>query len=347
MIPVSIPGGNFYVLMLVSLASLSTFFTWLAVLGTSRSAREWLGEHRRVGSVLMGLLACIGAIFPYLQFSDWNAAQREARADIARSTSLAQPTTLSGVSLPAGTQLLLSKSGDLHSFEVATFSTPTSILGLTANRVFRYPADAGGRGGPRAESLSLSIERDQAIDGWLCGHGHRVEFILRDGKPQFVSCHLPGGNVLDQQAVPAGTWLTVEQGVKPDAGDAPKWRLRTDGSEPIIVRQMPLLKADIKLDASRRILAFDGMLSKETKLGEMTYPTGTRVASPGAHLSKAQPGDLLFTPARGRNAQRANGEKIEADQSVLQGADGTVRQVMSNREAGVLNVDSLRVGFSR
>ena len=35
MIPVSLPGGNFYVLMAVSLACLSTLLTWLAVLATS------------------------------------------------------------------------------------------------------------------------------------------------------------------------------------------------------------------------------------------------------------------------------------------------------------------------
>ena len=53
MIPVSLPGGNFYVLMVVSLACLSTLLTWLAVLATSRGARLWLGEHRRGGAILM------------------------------------------------------------------------------------------------------------------------------------------------------------------------------------------------------------------------------------------------------------------------------------------------------
>lgn len=346
MIPVSLPGGNFYVLMLVSLACLSTLFTWLAVLGTSRPAREWLGEHRRLGTGLMSFLALIGAIFPYLQFSQWNSAQKEAQADRDRSTTLTQPTTLSGVNLPAGTQLLLRKSGDLGSFEMATFPTPTPVLGLAAKRLYRYPAEVSARGGPRPETLSMAIERDQAMDGWLCGHGHRVEFALRDGKPQFASCHLPGGNVLNQQAVPAGAWLTVES-PRPDAENAPKWRLRTDGSEPIVMSQMPLLKADIKLDASRRVLGFEGLLSKETQLGELTYPTGTRVATPSLRLSNAQPGDLLFTPARGRSAHRASGKDIESDQSVLQAADGTVRQIMSNREAGVLDVPSMRVGLPR
>ena len=71
MIPVSLPGGNFYVLMVVSLACLSTLLTWLAVLATSRGARLWLGEHRRGGAILMALLAVIGGIFPYQQLSQW------------------------------------------------------------------------------------------------------------------------------------------------------------------------------------------------------------------------------------------------------------------------------------
>ena len=64
MIPVSLPGGNFYVLMAVSLACLSTLLTWLAVLATSRGARHWLGGHRRLGTILMTALALLGAIFP-------------------------------------------------------------------------------------------------------------------------------------------------------------------------------------------------------------------------------------------------------------------------------------------
>ena len=79
MIPVSLPGGNYYVLMAVSLACLSTLLTWLAVLATSRGARLWLGDHRRRGTLLMALLALVGGIFPYQQLSQWLVAQRDAR----------------------------------------------------------------------------------------------------------------------------------------------------------------------------------------------------------------------------------------------------------------------------
>ena len=56
MIPVSLPGGNFYVLMVASLACLATLLTWLAVLATTPSARHWLGDHRRIGTTVMTFL---------------------------------------------------------------------------------------------------------------------------------------------------------------------------------------------------------------------------------------------------------------------------------------------------
>ncbi len=199
MIPVSLPGGNFYVLMAVSLACLSTLLTWLAVLATTRSARRWLGGHRRTGATLLALLAVIGSIFPYQQFSIWFAAQRDAQADAGRKTVLAQATRLAGVEMPAGTELRLATPGDLGSFDRAVFpeTQPASILGISATRLFRYPANAR-----QPETLSAEIARDQALDGWLCAHGHRVEFALHDGNPHFASCHLAIGNTLGQQPVP-------------------------------------------------------------------------------------------------------------------------------------------------
>ncbi|MDF3849128.1 hypothetical protein P3W52_13580, partial [Achromobacter denitrificans] len=196
MIPVSLPGGNFYVLMAASLACLSTLLTWLAVLATTRSARHWLGDHRRIGTVLMAFLAIVGAIFPYQQFSLWFSAQRDAQADAGRKTVLAQPTLLAGVEMPAGTELRLAAPGDLGSFDRAVFpeAHPAPIQGITASRLFRYPAN-----GKQAETLSVEIERDQAMEGWLCAHGHRIEFVMRDGHPRFASCHLAIGNTLDQQ----------------------------------------------------------------------------------------------------------------------------------------------------
>ncbi|MCY1514644.1 hypothetical protein D9M68_491930 [compost metagenome] len=343
MIPVSLPGGNFYVLMAASLACLSTLLTWLAVLATSRSARHWLGDHRRIGTTLMAFLAIVGAIFPYQQFSQWFSAQRDAQADAERKAVLTQPTLLAGVEMPAGTELRLAAPDDLGSFDRAVFpeTHPAPIQGITASRLFRYPGN-----GKQAETLSVEIERDQALDGWLCAHGHRIEFVMRDGHPRFASCHLAIGNTLDQQPVPAGAWLKVIAGAAAPgaAGEAPRWLLRTEGSDALDVARLPLLKVDMQLDGQRRMLAFEGLLARETVLGDMTYPPGTRVLAANPGLPGAQAGDLLFSPSRGRSARRAGGDDVPAGKSVLQAPDGTVRSVLGNREAGVLDVAAMRIG---
>ncbi len=343
MIPVSLPGGNFYVLMAASLACLSTLLTWLAVLATTRSARHWLGDHRRIGTVLMAFLAIVGAIFPYQQFSLWFSAQRDAQADAGRKTVLAQPTLLAGVEMPAGTELRLAAPGDLGSFDRAVFpeAHPAPIQGITASRLFRYPAN-----GKQAETLSVEIERDQAMEGWLCAHGHRIEFVMRDGHPRFASCHLAIGNTLDQQPVPAGAWLKVVGAAAAPgaAGDAPRWLLRTEGSDALDVARLPLLKVDMQLDGQRRMLGFEGLLARETALGDMTYPPGTRVLAANPRLPGAQAGDLLFSPSRGRSARRAGGDDVPAGKSVLQAPDGAVRAVLGTREAGELDVAAMRIG---
>ena len=188
----------------------------------------------------------------------------------------------------------------------------------------------------------MEIARDQAQDGWLCAHGHRLEFVLREGRPSFASCHLAIGNTLNQQPVPPGAWLKVVNGAP--AADAPRWLLRTEGSDALEVARMPLLKVDMQLDSQRRMLDFEGLLARETVLGDMTYQPGTRVLAANLRLPGAQPGDLLFSPSRGRSARRAGGEDVPAGKSVLQAPDGAVRSVLSNREAGVLDVAAMRIG---
>jgi hypothetical protein len=105
-----------------------------------------------------------------------------------------------------------------------------------------------------------------------------------------------------------------------------------------------LLKVDMQLDGQRRMLGFEGLLARETALGDMTYPPGTRVLTANPALPGAQAGDLLFSPSRGRSARRAGGDDVPAGKSVLQAPDGTVRSVLGNREAGVLDVAAMRIG---
>lgn len=246
--------------------------------------------------------------------------------------------------MPAGTVLSLTRPGELASFDRAVFpdTQPATVQGVAATQLFRYAATP-----KQPETLSAEIARDQALEGWLCAHGHRIEFAMHGGLPHFASCHLAVGNTLDQQPVPPGAWLKVDEAARGTAADAsgpaPRWLLRTEGSEAMTLRQMLLLKLDMRLDGQRRLLDFEGLLARETVLGAMTYPPGTRVLAANPRLPGAQSGDLLFSPSRGRSARREGGEDVTAGQSVLQAPDGSVRSVLSNRDAGVLDVAAMRM----
>ena len=344
MIPVSLPGGNFYVLMAVSLACLSTLLTWLAVLATSRGARHWLGGHRRLGTILMTALALLGAIFPYQQLGQWLDAERDAQADAGRRSVLNQPTRVAGVDMPAGTVLRLATPGELSTFDRARFpdGQPGLIHGLESTGLYRYAATAR-----QPETLSVEIARDQAQEGWLCAHGHRVEFVMLGGQPCFASCHLAIGNQLDRQPVPPGTWIQVDPAVRGQpieqaarrALAVAHGRQRAHGGGAAVAAE-----AGTAAGCPPPAAGFRGLLSRETALGDMTYPAGTRVLSGGLRAAGAQPGDLLFSASRGRVARRAGGTDVAAGSSVLQAPDGAVRAVLSNRDAGVLDVAAVRVG---
>ncbi|WP_208621848.1 hypothetical protein [Bordetella genomosp. 12] len=330
MIPVSLPGGNFYVTMALSLVCLATLLTWGATLVRSRDARLWLADHRRLATLLVALLAGVGAIFPCQQLSDWVESQRVARAEAARRSVLDHARELAGVSMPAGTQLRLRTAGEPDSFDQASFPAPTLVAGVRTARLVRH-FDADGA----ANAWSLSLAGDEPVSGWTCSRGHQAEFRLEQGQPRFASCHLAAGNQLDGHKLPTGTWLqAIPQG----------WLLRTDGSEAFRLDGLDLLKADVRLAPDHQRLGFEGLLAHESALGDVTYPAGTRVTRAGDKVPGMQPGDLLFSPSRGRSAHRAGGTEIAAGKSVLQAPDGTVRAVLDNRAAGVLDVASMRVG---
>ena len=101
--------------------------------------------------------------------------------------------------------------------------------------------------------------------------------------------------------------------------------------------------ADVVVDERDRIVSFKGLLAQQTKLGDMTYPTGTRAAT-ALNVPGAKPDDLLFSPPRGRAAHRKGHRDVDSGSSVLQAPSGAVRLVLDNRQAGVLDVATIRIG---
>jgi hypothetical protein len=336
MIQILLPGGNNYVLMAVSVACLTTLLTWMVRLCTSIEARLRTRAHPRIAATLLLLLAIPGAAYPISRLLDWRET-REALADRnAHSMTLASSTLIDGIALPAGAKLLVIRPGDADTYQSAELPPHTSIFGLDAQRINRYKHRVGDLLPAGSVTISLALTTDQTIDGWLCTHRHGVEFALpKGGLPQFRSCNLGADNLLEKNPVPEGGWIASRAA---GADGAAGWLLRTEGRDAITLSGLPLLKAEAKIDSSRRVIAFEGQLASETKLGTVIYPSGTgvRLASPG--IAGAVAGDLIFSPARGRGALRMGGVKVPPDNSVLQAPDGTVRSVKSNRSLGVTDV---------
>ncbi|CAM3591688.1 SAF domain-containing protein [Bordetella sputigena] len=343
MIPVALPGGNFYPMLAVSLVCLATLLTWIAVLCTNRLARLRLRARPRMNAVAMLALAVIGGIFPARLALHWLDGRQAAAEEAAHTMILDGPRPLGGVDMPAGTRLLVRVAGQPDTFEAARFPRPVPVAGIPVIGLQRYLAKSGSRE-YRATGASGTLPVDETADGWRCTRGHKVEFKpAEDGTLRFSSCHLAAGNQLDGKSLPAGTWVALRQGARPasDFQHVDGWLLRTDGSEASMIAGMPLLKADLRLDRARKLVWFEGSLAQEYVLGPMTYPAGTRVATAGAAVAGAKPGDLVFSPSRGRSAGRDDGDDVPSGKSVLQAPDGTVRGVMSNRAAGVLDVASI------
>jgi hypothetical protein len=339
--PVALPGGNFYPLLAVSLACLATLLTWIAMLCSTPSARQRVREHPLRSLVFMGLLSLLGAIFPAQEIFRWLQARQAEHTEAAHVLVLDSARVIQGIALPAGTKLRVRVPGQPDTFQNAEFPAPTDIAGVQVTQLSRY--QVRGSTPPRTSGASAVIAADQDVDGWRCSRGHKVEFHQGSKGLQFTSCHLAAGAAVGGQPVPAGTWVSLRSGNKPATGsqDTDGWLLRSDGSEAVMATGIPLLKADLRLDRDRKLVSFEGTLGKEYLLGPMTYPSSTRVATAAPTLASAQQGDLVFSPSRGRSARRADGQDVPAGQSVLQGRDGTVRAVLQNRAAGVLDFTSI------
>ncbi|HEX7748880.1 MAG TPA: hypothetical protein VF445_09025 [Bordetella sp.] len=337
MISVLLPRGNHYIYLAVSLICLSTLLTWVIWLAITPASRHSLRGRLRLGLTLMACLAVIGSLYPYHLAASWLAAQRALDRARAHRDILQTGQTVAGIAMPAGTILHLRKIGQPGTFALARFPQPTEVDGLQVRSIRRHVSPARADAPPR-ETWSVALAGDQVVQGWICSHRHPVDLAIeKNGKPRFADCHLADGNKLDGQPLPMGTWLSRSQ----DA--PPRWLLSTDGSEAATIAHFPLLKADIVVDAQSRIVSFNGLLARQAKLGDVTYPLGTRVAS-ALDVPGALAGDLLFSPPRGRTAQYKNHSDVQAGTSVLQAPDGTVRLMLDNRQAGVVDAATLRIG---
>lgn len=337
MISVLLPRGNHYIYLAVSLICLSTLLTWVIWLAITPASRHWLRGRLRLGLALMAGMAVIGGIYPYHLTTSWLAAERDLDRARAHREILQAGRKLAGVAMPSGTILHLREVGQPGSFEWALFPQPVEVGGLRVRSIRRHVSPARADA-PSRETWSVALADDQLVQGWICSHRHPVDLAIdKNGAPRFADCYLADGNKLDGQPLPIGTWLSRPQ------DDPQGWLLSTDGSEAATIARFSLLKADVVIDAQSRIVTFEGLLARETTLGDVTYPIGTRAAT-ALNVPGAQAGDLLFSPPRGRVAKYKSHSDVQAGTSVLQTPDGAVRLMLDNRQAGVVDAATIRVG---
>jgi hypothetical protein len=337
MISVLLPRGNHYIYLAVSLICLSTLLTWVIWLAITPASRHSLRGRLALGLALMAGMAVVGGIYPYHLTVSWLAAQRALDRAQAQRNILQAGQTVAGVAMPAGTILHLRKIDQPGTFSWALFPQPTAVDDLQARSIRRHISPARAEA-PSRETWSIALAGDQLVQGWICSHRHPVDLAIeKDGKPRFADCSLAEGNKLDGQPLPIGTWLSRPQ------GDPQRWLLSVDGSEAATIAHFPLLKADVVIDAQSRIVSFKGLLAREAKLGDVTYPIGTRVAT-ALNVPGAQAGDLLFSPPRGRVAKYKDHSDVQPGTSVLQTPDGAVRLMLDNRQAGVVDAATIRIG---
>lgn len=343
---VLVPDGNFYVLMLGSLACLSTLLTWLLTLVVSTDARRRFAEHRKPILIMWLLLALGGLMFPAANFVPWSTLASSEPQPKTVQLTLDKAMTLAGIDMPAGSRLDLDQGDAPSLFRSVVFPSAITVNGVTTTQIFRYRQAIPEAPNEAIETLSLVTPGDQTIDGWICSHKHRIELSRRNGLYRFKSCYLATGNLIGSLEAPIGSWLQANQAnaaALPDAGV--RWRLRTQGSQAIVIGTLPLLKAELELDAQRHILSFEGLLAQDLTLGNIHYPAGTQVNSTGPQLADAQDGDVLLSPLRSRPGKPADGPYINEGTTVLHAKDGAMRRMMSNREAGVLNLTAFRDGL--
>lgn len=337
MISVLLPGGNHYIYLAISLICLSTLLTWVVWLAITPASRHSLRGRLRLAAALMAGMAAIGSIYPYHLVTSWLASQRALRHAQAHSDILQAGQTVAGVAMPAGTVLQLREPGQPGTFAWARFPQPVEVHGLQVSSIRRHISSARADA-PSRETWSVALTGDQVVQGWICSHRHPVDLAIgQDGKPRFNDCYLAEGNKLEGQPLPMGTWLDRQQ------DDPQRWLLSIDGSEAATIAHFPLLKADVVIDAQSRIVSFKGLLARQAKLGDVTYPIGTRVAT-ALNVPGAQAGDLLFSPPRSRAAQYKNHNDVQAGTSVVQTPGGEVRLLIDNRQAGVVDAATIRIG---
>lgn len=357
MIPVSLPSANFYLLLSLGFLAGIVLVGWAAMFAASGAHRRFVRRHWKKSAALFVVLAVPFAFYAWVHTVIWQIERESDRQEAARHVTLEHATTVAGTPMPAGTQLTLQDEGQLDTYLEAEFPQPVTIFGVQATRARRflgsdYDNDTYALIGRYPQTVILSGQGDQSVQGWQCDATRDIEFdTTREGGMQALSqCRLGSGNQVGDLTIAAGSILYGSSGTVYTDGSSDPDRWRVEVKDPVAVKVFGLMLSDprIYLDADRRLLRVsDTELACKLDLGGFHYVPGTQVKT----IRRAQgagrepfPGIFVFSPGNGQTAARDGHEAVPAGMSVMQAFDGALAGIVKNETVGVFEFATFVVG---
>jgi hypothetical protein len=364
MIPVAVPSLAFFVILFFSFAAAITLFGSAIVLALSQSARAWRSRHKAGSSTLFSLLGICSV--PFLLYSvlyGWAIYREYAQIAVdqaAKHRTIDHITSIKGFQVPAGTQLtLLNPDGNIQYLEKAVFPGPQTIYGVKTTALFfsdkyHFGNEFADQSPPTGQAIALQGAGDQKVEDWICDATQLIGFTAgMDGKlKHFDGCTLGSDNRVGDLLIPRGTVLTSRFSGQ-DMTVPAAWRIDVS-TPPIVVTvgpvQLSLRDAHLLLSQQRAVLAVSpgtghhATLTRETRIGPVTYPSGTAIRSAVAPEQRKWPGLAWIVSPLHASAPYAGHDDVAPGTSVLQAADGRVIDIVPNDQAGVIVWEEISSG---
>lgn len=356
MIPIALPSASFFILLTAGFFAGLLLLGWGLVLAVSGRVRRTVRKYWKTSAVLCLVLLVPFSFYAWFQAMMWQLEREIERGEAARNVTLQQPTTVSGVQMPAGTRLKLQDEGKLETYIEASFPQAVPMLGVEATWVRRY-LDAEYEKETYAllsrhpRSVILRGAGVQEVQGWRCDATQEIEFdVMPDGAIKaFEQCVLAAGNRAAGMEITAGAVLRGSDGTVYTDGsrDPDRWRVEVKGDAAVQVFGLYLSRPSIYLDASRDVLRVtDAELACSTPFGGLTYAAGTQFKTARRKTEgqrEPYPGIFVFSPWHGEAAKRPGHEDVPEGKSVMQTLKGEVIDVVDNDAAGVIRFDTFIV----
>ncbi|MCX4163551.1 MULTISPECIES: hypothetical protein [Paraburkholderia] len=248
-------------LLLLLLSVVVFVVVWLVMaFGLFRLLRKSSARKRLS---LVGLFLAL----PVIALYSWGPIDQFLGTPGTRVEGVAEsPVVVAGVTFPAGTQIQYEQTGGgyWHKTPIGAQGDKAVMLGpVEIKRLWREDVDRN--------MLSLSLTRDQTIDGWSCSADPdtAVEMKLTDTQPRFQSCQLAAPRTIDGIDWPIFTEVT-----RADNGD---WALLWNtvvhkNSQPVTAFGFPLQGMQATYSASLALKQWSAdSYSSDTKVGDYVF----------------------------------------------------------------------------